>query len=278
VALPGEPVAPKTLGVVNWNGEHENDSLVWSRNNAESGANDVVEWKMEDGVRLPEKVRAGLYNYPFVARGDFGGNNFDKLVWRNPANGELSTSGSGPGGTYFDLGSDHKRIPTQDWAIEGVGNFSYDANDDVVWRHTNGQVAIAYMDGSHRIATTYPGGPDPSRSWKIQSIGDFDGDWVDDILWRHKDGALAIWFAGSNLTTGYPTYHNLPGRHAGLEWTVVATPDDDQDGKDDIYWRRNDGALAIWRMNGARMVAYFYPGSIDPQWKVVGILHTTVKG
>ena len=44
----------------------------------------------------------------------------------------------------------------------------------------------------------------------------------------------------------------------GSDWHIHATGDYDGDGKDDILWRTDSGALAIWKMNGTQIAAADY--------------------
>src|SRR4029453_645413 len=79
------------------------------------------------------------------------------------------------------------------WQVKGVGDFDGDGRSDILWRYTDGQVAIWRTAGGGRAGRSYPGGRGRGLGWTIQGVGDFDGDGRSDILWRDRNGQLAIW-------------------------------------------------------------------------------------
>ena len=110
---------------------------------------------------------------------------------------------------------------------------------DVVWRHTEGMVAV----GQTVITTVEP-------SYGLVT-GDFDADGDADIMWRHEEnGDVGTWsmegdaFAGVNLN--YASVSN--------SYQVVGTGDFDGDGDDDILWRHEDGDVVTWEMQDAAFV------------------------
>jgi hypothetical protein len=54
------------------------------------------------------------------------------------------------------------------WQVQGVGDFDHDGHDDILWRHSNGQVAIWLMDGAHFIGDVYPRRVE--RAWQIKGL------------------------------------------------------------------------------------------------------------
>ena len=137
---------------------------------------------------------------------------------------------------------------------EGVGDACDSAfKSDMLWRHSNGQVAIWFMDGGTITGDVYPGGQDPTLSWTIQGTGDFDADGHADIVWRHTNGQPAIWFMRDGAIVGeaYPG-----GPDPGLTWTIQRVGDFDGDGHADILWRHVSGQLAIWFKGDIAGAAY----------------------
>ena len=80
---------------------------------------------------------------------------------------------------------------TNDWTIVGTGDFDGDGKSDILWRNSNGEVAIWLMNGvaakAGAVVSTV------TNDWTIVGTGDFDGDGKSDILWRNSNGEVAIW-------------------------------------------------------------------------------------
>ncbi len=140
------------------------------------------------------------------------------------------------------------------------------ASTNIVWRHTNGQVAIWFMEGGTIAGEAYPGGQDPSLSWTIQGTGDFNADGHADILWRHVAGQF-----GGELGFDSPSYQNAHGP-GDLSWQIQAIGDFDHDRRDDIRWRHTNGQVGIWLMDGVRFVGDEYPRLVDGAWQVKGLM------
>ena len=56
----------------------------------------------------------------------------------------------------------------------------------------------------------------------------------------------------------------------GNEWHVVALADFGGDHKSDILWRSDNGAVALWQMNGSQLASNTGLGTVAPQLHVVG--------
>jgi FG-GAP-like repeat len=139
-------------------------------------------------------------------------------------------------------------IPTSDWKVAGTGDFNNDRRSDILWRNTDGTVAIWQMNGNTINAATIIG--KPTTDWKIAGTGDFDGDGKSDILWRNTDGTVAIWqMDGLNITVG-----KVIGQPT-TDWNIAGIGDFDGDNKSDILWQNIDGAVAIWQMDGFNIAA-----------------------
>lgn len=154
------------------------------------------------------------------------------------------------------------------WNVEATGKFNQDTKSDILWRHTNGSLAIWYMNGGAIASTSGVAAID--NTWSIAGVGDFNGDGTTDILWRNKDGAVAVWLMngaspGQILATG-----SLGS--ATSDWAVVGI------GKffgasstADILWRNANGTVAVWKVNGTSVTSSSAVASVPIDWNVAGV-------
>ncbi len=189
------------------------------------------------------------------------------ILWRHTTTGEVAIWGMN--GHVAEAAKYHA-VPDLAWQIKGTGDFNGDGHADIVWRHSNGQVAIWHMDNGTRLYDTYPGSPifryapvpRPGLTWTIVGIGDFDANGRSDILWRENGGQLAMWMDGTETIAAYPSYWNQGGP-VDTNWKVEGVGDFDGDARSDILWRQSmSGETAVWLMSGGSMVGEWYPGTL----------------
>ena len=60
------------------------------------------------------------------------------------------------------------------------------------------------------------------------------------------------------------------GGNPGPSWHAIGTGDFNGDGKSDILWQNTNGAVAIWQMNGAKVIGGGLVGNPGPSWHVIG--------
>jgi hypothetical protein len=187
------------------------------------------------------------------------------VLWRNSSTGSVAVWEM-DGGEIVGWPTFYAPLS---WDIKGTGDFNGDRHGDILWQQLSGpgagQVAIWYTnDGS---SAAYPGGT--NAGWTIQGTGDFDNNGRSDILWRETTGQLAIWLNGDNENDVYPSYMNQGGV-VPLNWTVLGVGDFDGDSRSDIFWRDQNGATAIWIMNGGSMMGDRYPGTTSNAFQAIG--------
>ena len=86
---------------------------------------------------------------------------------------------------------------------------------------------------------------------------------------KHTDVTLASWILkGTKLTSA--TFLN-PSNPGSAQWRIVSMVDRNQDGKPDLLFQHEDGALAVWFMDGTKMTsaALLNPPNPGGTWKVV---------
>jgi hypothetical protein len=131
------------------------------------------------------------------------------------------------------------------WNPVGTADFNGDGQTDVLWQHTNGWVAVWFLDSGKRLGQARIG--DAASAWKIRATGDLDGNGSPDIIWQHDDGFTAVWLMDkTNYTARLPL--RVPPVDAG--WTIVGTGDFNSDGHTDLLWEHTTGAIAVWFMAG----------------------------
>ncbi len=198
---------------------------------------------------------------------DFNGDGKADILWRNSD------------GTLVDWSMDRSNIssstvltsngaavtPDASWTIAGLGDFNGDGRQDILWRSTSGEVAAWFMNGSVITASSDLSANGvaarPDASWSVAGIGDFDGDGKSDILWRNANGTLATWLMnGATISPGTITFNGV-AVSPDASWHVVQVADFNADGRSDILWRNDSGALAEWLMDGNTISQSVTPAS-----------------
>jgi hypothetical protein len=166
--------------------------------------------------------------------GDFNGDGAIDILWRNSVTSavKIATSdANGNQGTVNNLVSKGSA-----WQAH-IGDFNADGRDDILWRKPSaGSVAIGISDangGQARLETFF----DKGAAWSV-FVGDFNADGGDDMLWRRgSDGSSKIVFTDANGQQA-SVVNALPFKRFSA-WDVQVA-DFNGDGRDDIFWRKND--------------------------------------
>ena len=155
--------------------------------------------------------------------------------------------------------------------VEARNDFNGDGRSDMLWRDDAGQV-------SNWLATTSGGFNNNAGSvmamgsdWKVAGTGDFNGDGREDILWRQDgSGTVTEWLA--NAQGGYAANDAATVR-VGLDWHIFGVGDFNGDGRSDILWEQNGGALINWlgKADGSfTSNAANFSTVVGTEWRVVG--------
>jgi ELWxxDGT repeat protein len=268
-----------------FNGDRSSD-ILWR--NASGG---LADWTMNGGsivsggsLTSNGAVVAPDSSWSVAGISDFNGDGNADVLWRR-TDGTLSTwimngsttMSSGPvtsGGVAV--------TPGASWSVAGVGDFDGDTRSDILWRNTDGTLVDWSMNGAS-ITSSAPvasGGAavKPDASWSVAGIGDFNGDGRKDILWRNSSGEVSAWLMnGSAIASSGDITSGGAAVRPDASWSVAGIGDFNHDGDADVLWRKSDGSLAIWLMNGTTITG---GGSItsggatvtpDASWHVVEI-------
>ncbi|MGZ9066329.1 MAG: type I secretion C-terminal target domain-containing protein, partial [Burkholderiales bacterium] len=161
------------------------------------------------------------------------------------------------GNGAHDVGISLHRVSSGNTAID----FNADGSADILWRHSDGSLALWEISGANASAHVLDVVP---SSWSlIEAHGDYNGDGKSDLVWRHSDGSVATWeMSGGNAT----------GRLFGVvptSWSLIDGHGDyNGDGKSDLLWRNSDGTVATWEMTGALFTGHVL-GIVPLGWSVI---------
>ncbi|MBM3841069.1 MAG: hypothetical protein FJ398_24570 [Verrucomicrobia bacterium] len=84
------------------------------------------------------------------------------------------------------------------------------------------------------------------------SRGDFNGDGQPDLVFQDRIGFLAAWILdGANFQSA--TLFE-PSNVGDLSYRIAGSADFDRDGREDLLFQNREGALAVWLLEGTRLL------------------------
>jgi len=217
-------------------------------------------------LRNGARVGAG---WQIVATQDFNSDGKVDILWQH-ADGRFAIwFMDGVNFVRAELLSGLPKIASS-WRFNGLGDFTGDAKDDFIFRHSDGYLLLWQMNGKTFVKQKMllDGEPIPT-SWKIVGVADFNGDNKPDILWQNTDSSLILWRMNGSAVTSGTLLSNLP---KNVNASITGLNDLNQDGKTDLIWRHADSRLSVWFMNGTNRlsVADINGGTpVTSAWKLV---------
>jgi len=205
------------------------------------------------------------------------------ILWQND-NGALAIWQMS-GATVIAISALPNPGPT--WHLVGDNDFFSDgaSSDEILFQHDTGALVIwTQIDPATGtvFGGTFTGTQNPGPTWHVVGTGDTDGDERAGILWQNNNGALVLWenatFPGNTFT--FRTVAALPSVDAS--WHVKGMADLSGDGRADIVFQNDSGAVATWEMGGgagttvtAVNLVNLNPG---PSWHIVGLRNIDADG
>ena len=176
------------------------DDLLWR--NTTTG--DVAMWRMNGEQLLDSSIffRLSDSNWQIQLAADFNGDGRDELVWRHATTGQMAMWDLGLNGRTIVNGAVFANVPDLGWKIVTSGDYNGDGKADLLWRHTDGSIAMWEM--SHRTILDGSVMLNVPAAWETERSGDFDKNGRDEVIWRNRnDGSVAMWeLDGHRLING----------------------------------------------------------------------------
>jgi Ca2+-binding RTX toxin-like protein len=239
------------LGTGDFNADGRTD-IVWQNDNGT-----LLDWQMASSSTIGSSFGIGTApaNSYLAGTGDFDADGKSDLAWRDLTSGVVTINTmAGTTSTIDGVGNP--------WSVVGVGDFNGDGKADVMFRNASLGVNAAILTDAAPVF--YPGVP---NDWHVEGTGDFDGNGAADLLWHNDNGGNAIWLMGTDGNVAQAAFFD----GVSADWHVVGTGDFDgrtNNGHpiDDVVWRNDAGATAIWIMNGTQTPTVSFPGGVPNDW------------
>jgi len=165
------------------------------------------------------------------------------------------------------------------WRISATGDFNRDGEEDLLFQHTDGSLAVWYM---RDIEMTSPTLLSPSTTgdanWRVRGTGDLNADGNIDLVFQHTNGTVAAWLM-NGVTLSSATLLN-PSTVGDTNWSIAAVGDLNGDGKADLTLQHTNGSLGIWLMNGTSLTtaSFATPSNPGAGWRVAGATDRNADG
>nr|OLE28518.1 MAG: hypothetical protein AUI36_31065 [Cyanobacteria bacterium 13_1_40CM_2_61_4] len=242
------------------------------------------------GIRF-DLVNIISHHAPAVSN-DFDDDHRPDIVWHNDSTGETQIwfmNGSSRVGRATVLDESGNAILIGDpWHIVASRDFNRDDQTDILWYNSNtGELQVWFMAGYRivgrsTVVNEYGSPIFIGPPWSVVGAADMNGDGWPDIVWHNEStGETQLWLMNGTSIARRTTVlaENGAPIFVGLPWSIVATGDMNNDGKQDIIWHNAaSGETQIWYMNTEqitrRATVYWEnnsgPAFVGLPWRIVG--------
>jgi YD repeat-containing protein len=244
--------------------------LLWAQDSTRNLAVWLMDGTIMTSVAAPSPGQ-GDAGQELIGTGDAYADGTADLFWRNTTTGDVTIwvmSGTNRVATQ----SISPQMGDPNWRAAAVADINGDTHPDVVWRHSEGWVAMSTLVG-HNMTTVQLLTPNAvSADWSLVATGDLDQDGLTDLVWQNDTNGDLVWWRlnGTALVSSEPMN---PGSLPNLQWKIRGSADLDADGMTDLLWQNTvTGEIGVWLMNGTslRTSLYTTPSQLaDLTWRIV---------
>jgi DNA-binding beta-propeller fold protein YncE len=132
------------------------------------------------------------------------------------------------------------------------------------------QVSLGGAVNLRLVPVANGGGTDLVAVNRFTALNDFSGDGHSDLLWQHPSGYISTWDIAGNVR-GDQIQANSYLNRVDPGWTAAETLDFNGDGRSDILWRHDGGALSIWTASGSVFSGSYFDGSVGNDWRIAAV-------
>ena len=193
-----------------------------------------------------------------------GGDGFDNLTGGSGADVFADTVANWDFDFIRDMASEDRIIISD----ADITTFSFSFHDNTIF-FSGGSIFLNVVPTGRLVASAASGGGVELRWAPRAVVNDFNGDGRSDILWRNVDGAVGDWLGDAN--GNFAVNSAVPLRGVPLAWHIAGTGDFNGDGRSDILWRNDSGAVGDWL--GTATGDFTVTGvliNVPTEWKIAG--------
>ena len=263
-----------TPAAADWNGDAKGDVLAVDGN----GALLMYRGTGAGGFVAPyPQIGSGWGSFTALLATEFSGDGRQDLLARNADGLLLMYRGNGRGGFVTGTGESLGGGWGGFTAILAPGDFSGDGRPDILARQSDGKLLLYRGNGdSGFVGAAQVVGSGWQGFTALLAPGDWSGDGKADVLARQSDGTLLMY--RGNGASGWVTGR---AEKIGAGWggftALTARGDFCGDGRPDILARQSDGALLLYRGNGAGGFIAPYP-KVGAGWQSLSFITLVGEG
>ena len=167
--------------------------------------------------------------------------------------------------------------PGPSWHVVGDNDFNGDFDDDILFQNDNGALAMwtGIDPATGFVSFKIAGTQNPGPTWHVVGTGDTNNDGMAGILWQNDNGGLALW-ENPTFPAGAFTFNTLAALPTvDPSWHVKGLADVSGDGRADIVFQHDSGAVVVWEMGGAAGTTINAANLVNrnpgPSWHIAGL-------